>query len=171
MNRYIYAQLHLDNSVNVFLTEVCQRNIITLQKREARIIILEIKSLAHIGGHLVDKTENTFVAAALFLIHQKSPELQSEIVILAFGNQNGMTAAAAPDKKLRADFRRIVHIVQYVCNFVTVYRYQNVPRPNVKTVHGRTLCHRFYFNNHMQTLSIEKSRRKASPPPAFRTQD
>mgnify|MGYP007025233869 CR=1 FL=1 len=52
-----------EQNFDILLPHIGQRNIITLQKRQSCIVILKIQGFPHTGRHLVNKTENTFVAA------------------------------------------------------------------------------------------------------------
>ena len=52
-----------DDTLNVMVAHICQRNVISLQERQPGIVIFKIERLAHSLWHLVDKAENTFISA------------------------------------------------------------------------------------------------------------
>ena len=77
-------KLHLDNTVHIFLLHIRQGNIIALQERQTGIIIFKIQGLTHSRRHLVDKTENTLVAAGTVVAHQTIFKFYAKVIIILF---------------------------------------------------------------------------------------
>ena len=128
MDRNIDIELHLNNSVNILLHKICKGDIVSLQKGKSSVIVLEIKGLAHIRGHLVDKAEHAFIAAAQLFIHQERFKFKPQIVIFVLREfENNVLIPSFKGKRHHA-FRRIIHIIKHIGNFMSVYGYKNVSR-------------------------------------------
>ena len=85
MHRNIdWGKLIVNNPPDIFFFHVCECHIISLQKRQTRIIILKINRFPHAWWVLVDKTEYAFVKAASVFIHQRFAELHTEVFIVIF---------------------------------------------------------------------------------------
>ena len=54
-------QMIADHTLNILLTHIGKRNIISLKKGKPGIIILKIQRLTHTWRHLVNKTEHTLI--------------------------------------------------------------------------------------------------------------
>ena len=67
--------------LHIRFRQIGQGDIIALQKRKPRIIILEIQGFPHSLRHLIDKAENTFVMAGAVLVHQTVVEDKPQILI------------------------------------------------------------------------------------------
>ena len=64
MYRNIYRRaVHLSNARDVLLGQICSCYVVAVQKRKTAIVVLEIYRLPHSGRVLVNKAEDTAVAA------------------------------------------------------------------------------------------------------------
>ena len=79
-------QMHLYDTFNIRQLHICQRDIVSLQKGQSGVVILKIKCLAHSRRHLINKAENTLVAAGTVFTHKPILEFNSKIFIIIFVN-------------------------------------------------------------------------------------
>ena len=73
-----------DNPVDIVVAHVGQCNIVSLQEGQTRIVILKIQGGTHSRRHLVDKTENTLVAAGTVVAHQTIFKFYAKVIIILF---------------------------------------------------------------------------------------
>ena len=84
------ADVHLDNTADLMLGQVGERDIIAEQKGQTAVVILEIQALAHPLGKLIDKAENALIAAGSLLIHQIGVKFQTQLLILGLTHLDRM---------------------------------------------------------------------------------
>ena len=58
-----------DDALYILVTHIGKGHIIALQKRKPGIIVLEIQGIPHALRQLIDKTEDTFIAAGTIIVH------------------------------------------------------------------------------------------------------
>ncbi len=74
-------QMIPNDSRKIMLLHICQCNIISLKKRQSRIVILKIKRISHSRRHLIDEAENALVGAGTVIGHQAALEFDTKIFI------------------------------------------------------------------------------------------
>lgn len=68
--------MHLDDTVNFVVGQVCQRDIVAEQEGELLVVILKIEWLPHTGRQLVNKAEHAVIGAAVLFVAQIGLKLQ-----------------------------------------------------------------------------------------------
>jgi hypothetical protein len=115
--------MHLDDALDLALADVCECNVISVQEREARIVILEIAGLAHTGRILVNEAEDAFVTAGLLFIHQSRAEFKPDVNIAFFlAEAVVFDLAAAHNRKLYLFFAKAETVVENIVDLVRVDR-------------------------------------------------
>ena len=83
LKRYINGgQVIFNNPLHIPFGHIGKRHIITLKEGKSGIIILKIKAFPHSLRHLIDKAENTFIAAGTVFIHQSVFKGNSQILFI-----------------------------------------------------------------------------------------
>mgnify|MGYP000479919929 CR=1 FL=1 len=86
------------------LFHVCQCNIISLQEGQTRIVILKIQGIPHALRHLIDKAENTVIAAGAIIVHQTGLEYDTDIFIVILLNlQHFFRSISRADQQLTVE--------------------------------------------------------------------
>ena len=120
INRF---QMVPDDPVNVMIAHIGKRNIISLQERKARVVILEIESVSHAFRHLINKTENALVATGTILIHQTFSKINPQILfIFFFYFKFPLFAISFFDQKRQLLIVNKKMVIKYVFNFLTIDR-------------------------------------------------
>ena len=66
------------------IAHISECHIISLQERQAGIIIFKVKRIPHSGRHLVNKTKYTFIPAGTVFIHKTGTEFHPKLFICIF---------------------------------------------------------------------------------------
>ena len=115
------ADVHLNYPVDIALTQIGQRNIISKQKGKARVIVFKIERLPHAGRKLVDKTEHALVPAGMLLIHQIGCKFKPDRFILPFTQmQRPHSALRVFDRQGQMRIGLIKPVVEHIINFVFI---------------------------------------------------
>jgi hypothetical protein len=124
--------VHLDNALYLVLGKVRHSDVVSVQERKARVVVLEIAGLTHSLGVLVDKAEYALVAAGLLFIHKGRFEFKPDIVVLVFFYLDGNGVAVA--QKFKGDFAlaKAEAVVKNVGYLLAVDAYENVARANAR---------------------------------------
>ena len=119
--------MQINDPLGLPLGKVGQRGIVAQQKAQALIIVLDIQGWAHIGRHLVYKTEQAVVGALVHLIHQIGLKIQAQILPLRLsdGNRAHMVIPAQPQH--RFGIIAVKPVVQHVHDLVAVDLQQLLP--------------------------------------------
>ena len=70
-----------NDPVDIVITHIGKCHIIALQKGKTRIVVLKIQGIAHSLRHLINKTEDTGIAAGPVFIQERILEFNSEILL------------------------------------------------------------------------------------------
>ncbi len=120
------GQLKPDNPVNVLFFHIGKGYIISLEKAEPGIIIFKIEGIPHTRRHLVNKTENTFVAAGSVVAHQTVFKINAQILIVIFNVQFPLFPIRLADDHGHGRAVYMVLIVKNIFHFLTVNGQQQV---------------------------------------------
>lgn len=116
------AYVQVDYALNLALGQICQRNVVSQQKAQARVIVLEVHRLAHALRKLVDEAENAVVGAASGIIHQILGKLKAEVTPLGlFDTHDMLCSVLAAKLNMQHRLIREVFIVENIVDHVSVY--------------------------------------------------
>ena len=123
MNGDVYrGKVHFYDSVNVLFFEVREGHVVPEKEAEAGIVVFKIEGLAHVGRHLVDKTEDALIFAAMLLVHKVGFKVKTQLVILRLFDGHHTVLAVKTDY---FDFKTFVNhiepVVQNVLYVISVY--------------------------------------------------
>ncbi len=76
------ADAHFNDTVDLTLINVRQRDVVAEQKRKAIIIILKIERFAHAGRQLVNEAEHALVAAGALPVHKICFKRKAQCAVL-----------------------------------------------------------------------------------------
>ena len=114
--------MQVDYALNLALGQICQRNVVSQQKAQARVIVLEVHRLAHALRKLVDEAENAVVGAASGIIHQILGKLKAEVTPLGlFDTHDMLCSVLAAKLNMQHRLIREVFIVENIVDHVSVY--------------------------------------------------
>ena len=72
---------HFDNALHILILHIGEGNIVTVDEREAGVIVLEVNGLTHALGVLVDEAEDALIGAGVLFIHQGCFKLQPDVIV------------------------------------------------------------------------------------------
>ena len=140
-------QMITGDPVNIMVAHICQRHIISLQKRQSWIVIFEIQCFTHPLWHLINKTENALVSAGPVLIHQTLLKGQTQILLIFFFYLKfPLLAVRLLNQNEKILIIDIVMVIKNILDFLTVYRKKPVPRFDAHLPCNTSL---FYSRNQM----------------------
>lgn len=113
--------MHLDQSVDIVIPEVCQRDIIPVKEGQARVVILEVYALTHSLRILVNEAEDALVLTAVLFIHKRRAEGEPDIVILRLADRSLKALTAALKRQGHVRYREVEAIVEHVAYLMTVH--------------------------------------------------
>jgi hypothetical protein len=130
MYRNVYRRdVHLNDALNLSFTDVCERNVISVQEGKARVIVLEIAGFAHPGGILVDEAKDAFILAGLLFIHQRSCKFKPYFEIVFFLSEAEIFCfSVAQNSQLDLFFAKVKTVVENIENFMRIDRNKIVTR-------------------------------------------
>ena len=164
----IDRHVHFDDTVNVLVCEVRQRDIAALQKGKARVVVLEIDRFAHTLGILVDEAEDAVITAGTLFVHERGRKAEPRILILLLADQDKLRLAVAVKAHIQVLFGDRKAIVQNIVNDGIIDRIQAVTRTDARFRSRRTGGYFGDFDhNAVPVLSFFRSRmrmRGIAPP-------
>lgn len=110
------------------LGQVGQGDVIAEQEGQAAVVVLEIQTFPHTGGHLVDEAENAFVPAGMLLVHQIGLKIQADILLICLTEPHPPRALLRFQHKLQPGIHQIKPIVQHIFHGMAVYADQPISR-------------------------------------------
>ena len=114
-------EMVLDNSVDIVVIHIGQRNIISLEKGKSGIIILKVERVTHSWRHLIDKAENTAVAAGTVLVHKAVLKSHTEILLIVLLNLKlPFLTVRLAHKQLNVIIIQQIVVVEHILNLRTV---------------------------------------------------
>ena len=133
--------MHRDDALDIPFVQVRQGDIIAEQKGQPAVVILEIQTFPHAGRQLVDKTENTFIAAGTLLVHQVGIELQPDVILFPLAQPDGTHPLGCLQFKCQPLIHQIKPIVEHILDLVPVDAQQPIPRADSAARRGRMPIH------------------------------
>ena len=115
-------QLKINDTLDVMLFHVGQRHIVSLKEGKTGIIVLKIKGFAHARRHLVNETENAFVAAGLVIAHKSVLKGDAKILVLIFYFQLPLLAVCLFHQHDHAFAVYIIFIIKDIFHFISIDR-------------------------------------------------
>ena len=135
-------QMILYNPVNIMITHICQRDVISLQEGESGIIIFKIKCLSHSFRHLVDEAEHTFISAGTILVHQPLLKLDAQIFLIVLLNlQLPLFSVRLLDQKYKFFVIYKIMVIKNILYFLVIDTDQAVPRLHAKFPRNTSVLH------------------------------
>ena len=55
------SQMETDDTLDILVLHICQGDVVSLEERKSRVIVLKVESFTHSRRHLVDKAEYALV--------------------------------------------------------------------------------------------------------------
>ena len=112
----------------ILLRHVRKGHIIALQEGKPCVIILEIQGFSHPGRHLVNKAENTFIAAMPVFVHQTRFKHNAEVLIRIFFDLalDAVIFLRGIDKECKLLIIRQISVVKNITDLSSVDTYQTV---------------------------------------------
>ena len=139
--------MHLGNPLYILFCKICSSYIVSLQKRKPPVVIFKINCIAHTVRILIDKAKYALISAASFLIHKKSIEFKSDVVILRFSYFNVKKLRSAVNFQYNLFFGYSESVVKNITDIESVNRYKYVVRLNSRALRGRSGFNLGYFNH------------------------
>ena len=118
--------VHLDDAVDLMVLHVRHGDIVAEQKGQALVVILEVKALAHTGGHLVDEAEHAVVGAGVLLVAEVGVEIAAKGAALLPADIPFPDAIRHLCLQVKAPAVGIKIVVQRVIQFIVVHAQQLV---------------------------------------------
>ncbi len=144
-----------DNPIDIMIRHIGKSHIVALQKGKPGVIILEIQSLPHPFGHLVNKAEDAFVMAAPIFVHQPVLKRNSQILVVLLIH---LQQPLLPVRFLHQHLDIIVLyqelVVKDILDLRIVYGQQPVPWRNLQFLRNTA---RQYAADHMPFFLIHIS--------------
>ena len=116
------CQLKINDTLNVVFLHVGQRHIVSLKEGKTGIIVLKIKGFAHARRHLVNETENAFVAAGLVIAHKSVLKGNAQILVLIFYFQLPLLTVCLFHQHDHAFAVYIIFIIKDIFHFISIDR-------------------------------------------------
>jgi hypothetical protein len=115
MHRYIHGgNVHFDYAVDVLVGHIGKGHVVSVEKREARIVILEVKSLAHSLRKLIDKAKDTFVVTGVLLVHKGRFKIKPDVVVLPLTDDRVVDLPVSLDNYVEMRIGKVKSIVEHV---------------------------------------------------------
>ena len=150
MERYIdRLQMIPNNTVNIMVAHIRKRYVISLQKREPRIVIFKIQRITHALWHLIDETENTFVTAGTVFIHQRILKSNPKILLKLFLDLKlPLFSVCLSHQHCQIFFIDIIVIVKNIFNLLPVYCEKHITRLQLHLLRNTSRINAFNFMFH-----------------------
>ena len=153
MNRHVDGRdVHLYDAVNVLARHIGHGHVVSVKEGQARVVVLEVKGVAHTGWKLVDEAENALVSAGVLLVHQRSLKFEPDVVVLALGNDRVVSLTLPLDLDPNPFLGEIESVVENIPYFISVYRDEHVPRLKPGAPTARALFYFCYFDHSLTYL-------------------
>ena len=143
-----------DHTFHILVRHVCQRHIVALQKGKTRIVVFKIQCFPHSLRHLVNETENTFVAAGTVIVHQSVFKLDPQILrVILIDLQQPFFPGRLGDQHLHILFLDHILIIKNI-----FYRFTVDLQQAISGFYPHLLCDavRFYSFNQMPFLLLHE---------------
>ena len=147
-----WADMHLDDTVNFVVGQVCQRDIVAEQEGEPLVVILKIERLPHTGRQLVNKAEHTVIGAAVLFIAQIGLEVAAQRLILRLGDLYGAVLLVLTHFQGERGGRCIKLVVQCIVQGMTVDGQQRTAYGKAEALRGGIFIYRCHIQGHGVTL-------------------
>ena len=144
--------MHLDDTVNFVVGQVCQRDIVAEQEGEPLVVILKIERLPHTGRQLVNKAEHTVIGAAVLFIAQIGLEVAAQRLILRLGDLYGAVLLVLTHFQGERGGRCIKLVVQCIVQGMTVDGQQRTAYGKAEALRGGIFIYRCHIQGHGVTL-------------------
>ena len=169
--------MHLYDTGNLMLCQVRQGDIVAEQERQTAVVVFEIQALTHTGRQLVDKAEDTVVAAGALLVHQIGIEAETDLLELPFTQAHRLFLIRAADHQYELGVGYVEPIIQHVGDLAPVDRHERITGADARTRRRTAVLHRCDQNRHRSPLlscgslniraraRTDKGQISARPPP------
>ena len=146
--------MHLDDTVDLVLGQVRQRDIVAEKEAQTLVVIFKIERFAHAGRQLVDEAEHTMVGTAVLFVAQVGLEVAAQRLILTFFHLHGAVLFVLTELQ-RETFRRCIELViQRIVQRVAVDGQQRAAYGDAEFFSRGIFVHRRYVQGHRFTLLV-----------------
>ena len=157
--------VHLDDAVDLVILHIGHSDVVTEQKAQPLVIILEIQALAHTRGQLVDEAEHTVVGAGMLCIAQIGLEPAAKGAALRPLHLPLPDAVRYPGFQVEAAAVGIKIVVQRVVQLVVVHAQQLVTGGKAKSLGLAAGIHLLDPYRHLHPPPLKHKKGKALRPP------
>ena len=159
------GDVHLDDAVDLVILHIGHGDVVAEQKAQPLVIILEIQTLAHTGGQLVDEAEHTVVGAGMLCIAQIGLEPAAKGTTLRPLHFPLPDAVCYPGFQVEAAAVGIKIVVQRVVQLVVVHAQQLVTGGKAKSFGFAAGIYLLDPYRHLHPPPLKNKKGKALRPP------
>ena len=122
------AYMQVDDPLDLPLGEIGQRDVISQQEAQPRVVVLEVHGLSHAFGELVYEAEDAVVGAGAGRIHEIALKVQAQVAPLVLHKRHRvLLSAGAAEHHCKGAVVSEELVVQHIQYFIAVYRNKAVP--------------------------------------------